>query len=305
MSTTRQFAANRRNAMLATGPRDTSRTRLNATKHGIFSDQVFLGGFGNEEEAQLFQEFTTALRADLAPVGQMEEVLADQIVMLSWRWRRVVAYESGAIRSGTNEALREWEQGQADEQYGQNIYGHRQWERLEEFEASVKELKADLAALEDTNPLEARPQLFPHVFRVARKRYDVLVEDVLGLAKPWTRYSAFSPVDVERVIAETCKQEDIRKEEFWGTLKAMVLERHERKASLLESRLDGSKGVRLLASVPDEGTAQKVQRYEAHFSRLFHRALHELERLQALRRGNDGATPMALDIDISNGHGPG
>jgi hypothetical protein len=48
--------------------------------------------------------------------------------------------------------------------------------------------------------------------------------------------------------------------------------------------------------LPDEKTLEKVACYEAHLSRLFHKALHELEALQVRRRG--GAAPLArLDVD--------
>jgi vacuolar-type H+-ATPase subunit H len=46
----------------------------------------------------------------------------------------------------------------------------------------------------------------------------------------------------------------------------------------------------------DEKTLQKVARYEAHLSRLFDKALHELEALQIRRQG--GTAPLArLDVD--------
>jgi DNA-binding PucR family transcriptional regulator len=48
--------------------------------------------------------------------------------------------------------------------------------------------------------------------------------------------------------------------------------------------------------LPDEKILEKVSRYEAHLSRLFHKALHELEALQIRRAG--GAAPLArLDVD--------
>jgi hypothetical protein len=41
---------------------------------------------------------------------------------------------------------------------------------------------------------------------------------------------------------------------------------------------------------------EKVARYEAHLSRLFHKALHELEALQTRRSA--GVAPLArLDVD--------
>jgi hypothetical protein len=48
--------------------------------------------------------------------------------------------------------------------------------------------------------------------------------------------------------------------------------------------------------LPNEKTLEKVARYEAHLSRLFHKALHELEALQVKRLG--GSAPLArLDVD--------
>ena len=52
--------------------------------------------------------------------------------------------------------------------------------------------------------------------------------------------------------------------------------------------------------LPDEKTLEKVARYEAHLSRLFHKTLHELEALQARRAG--GVAPLArLDVEVSKG----
>jgi hypothetical protein len=48
--------------------------------------------------------------------------------------------------------------------------------------------------------------------------------------------------------------------------------------------------------LPDDETLNKVARYEAHLSRLFHKTLHELEALQVRRLG--GSAPLArLDVD--------
>jgi hypothetical protein len=48
--------------------------------------------------------------------------------------------------------------------------------------------------------------------------------------------------------------------------------------------------------LPDDKTLEKVSRYEAHLSRLFHKSVHELEALQTRRKG--GVAPLArLDVD--------
>ena len=52
--------------------------------------------------------------------------------------------------------------------------------------------------------------------------------------------------------------------------------------------------------LPDEKTLEKVARYEAHLSRLFHKTLHELEALQTRRSG--GVAPLArLVVDVLMG----
>jgi hypothetical protein len=67
----------------------------------------------------------------------------------------------------------------------------------------------------------------------------------------------------------------------------------EQAAEQVERDLEWMSRERLL---PDEKTLEKVVRYEAHLSRLFHKALHELEALQTRRSG--GVAPLArLDVD--------
>jgi hypothetical protein len=50
--------------------------------------------------------------------------------------------------------------------------------------------------------------------------------------------------------------------------------------------------------VPDDHTLGQVMRHESHLARLFHRDLHELERLQAGRNGQRIAAPLVMDIDL-------
>ena len=43
----------------------------------------------------------------------------------------------------------------------------------------------------------------------------------------------------------------------------------------------------------------KLQRYESHIERSLFRSLHELQRVQAARKGKDVAAPVAIDVDVS------
>jgi hypothetical protein len=62
----------------------------NATKHGILSRESLVKG---ESEADLV-DFGKRLRAQLAPVGELEFLLVDRIVSTAWRLRRLVSVET-------------------------------------------------------------------------------------------------------------------------------------------------------------------------------------------------------------------
>jgi hypothetical protein len=93
MTTERQAEANRLNAMKSTGPRTPAgkaAVALNGIKHGLLSREVLVKG---ESEVDLV-DFGKRLRAQLAPVGELELLLVDRIVSTAWRLRRLVAVET-------------------------------------------------------------------------------------------------------------------------------------------------------------------------------------------------------------------
>jgi hypothetical protein len=94
----RRLEANRRNAARSTGPRTPEGktvVALNAVKHGLLSREVLIKG---ESEAELV-EFARRLRAQLAPIGELERLLVDRVVSGAWRLRRLV-YLEAALLSG-------------------------------------------------------------------------------------------------------------------------------------------------------------------------------------------------------------
>jgi hypothetical protein len=86
-------AARRRNSAKSTGPRTPEGkavARLNALRHGIYSAMVLIPGEADAELVALGKR----LRADLAPVGELELMLADKIVAAVWRLRRLAGIEA-------------------------------------------------------------------------------------------------------------------------------------------------------------------------------------------------------------------
>src|SRR3954470_21927433 len=86
-SSEHRLAVNRRNAARSTGPRTPEGkavVALNALKHGLLSREALVKG---ESEAELVA-FGKRMRAQLAPVGELELLLADGVVSTAWRLRR-------------------------------------------------------------------------------------------------------------------------------------------------------------------------------------------------------------------------
>src|SRR5215208_389152 len=93
MASRKQIQANRQNALKSTGPKtpegkDTA--RLNATKHGLLSQEVLPG-----EDEETRKELAERLRAELQPVGEMESLLVERIIDATWRLRRLSRVEAG------------------------------------------------------------------------------------------------------------------------------------------------------------------------------------------------------------------
>ncbi len=111
MTSARKIEANRQNAARSTGPRSPegkAAAALNGVRHGPLSRAALLPG---ESEADL-AEFGRKVRASLAPVGEMELLLADRIVTAGWRLRRLLAVEAVLLGRAGKDA------GDAFEHYG-------------------------------------------------------------------------------------------------------------------------------------------------------------------------------------------
>ncbi|MHC4486639.1 MAG: hypothetical protein ACYTBX_09125, partial [Planctomycetota bacterium] len=99
MSTEAQIIANRHNAQKSTGPSTRQGKAVasqNSVKHGLFARQTVISS-ENQAEFDLYRD---RIIRELAPDSPMESMLAERIVILSWRLKRV-----GRIQNQTIDAL--------------------------------------------------------------------------------------------------------------------------------------------------------------------------------------------------------
>lgn len=81
MTSQKKIDANRANGRKGKGPRNPSHSRLNATKHNLFSRELRLSP---EEQAE-FAAIKAALREDLHPHGFVLEQACDDLAVIYWR----------------------------------------------------------------------------------------------------------------------------------------------------------------------------------------------------------------------------
>ena len=96
MSTEAQLLANRRNAQKSTGPRtDEGKAAVsqNALRHGLTASRDVI----SSESQDQFDLYRDQLLAELNPSGPVESMLAERIVALSWRLKRIGRIQNQAF----------------------------------------------------------------------------------------------------------------------------------------------------------------------------------------------------------------
>ena len=93
MSSLKQIAANRRNALKSTGPvtpEGKDRSRCNAVRHGLTAETVIAA----LEDAEDYQAFEAAVIADYDAESAVERELVLRLASVLWRLRRATGIET-------------------------------------------------------------------------------------------------------------------------------------------------------------------------------------------------------------------
>lgn len=226
MSNQRQTEANRRNALLSTGPRTLAgkaTAALNAVKHGLLSREVLLPG----EDADALEELRECLQTEFQPVGGLEGLLVDRIAAVCWRLRRLGRVESGIFI----------------------------WQL---YESVIEQAEREVQAYERTEDLDPA-----FLMELAQQALALGVTTAIKKAK-------------------NCAEA-------------------EAKLQALRSQQEAGVPILGLAFVRDATGADaltKLSRYEIAIEKSLYKALHELQRLQAVRAGQLVQPPTVVDVNV-------
>jgi hypothetical protein len=106
----KRVAANRANAGKSTGPRTPEgkdRSRLNAVSPGLTAQTSVLPG---EDRSEL-EELSASLMRQLDPRGVLQRLVAERIVSLAWKLRRVARAEEAIATEMDERVLDGWKRG--------------------------------------------------------------------------------------------------------------------------------------------------------------------------------------------------
>jgi hypothetical protein len=276
--------------------------KWNATRHGIRSPAPVVPGIERVED---WEEHREGILESLSPEGHLEGVLAERVALLSWRLNRVTRYETQTIALSQEKI----EDDLADKRrFGSYVLRPTHPEDVRgDFQDArrVQRVIKQFPKLPDDKRLSGPDAagildlVWGGVDEEVEAEEVQLPEEIPDWASlegdmaEWDGWTVSLVRDCISAVASVAEEDE--EELIEGATERARLDIISAKAAAerVEQDLAKMSRERLL---PDEKTLEKVARYEAHLSRLFHKALHELEAMQTRRSG--GVAPLArLDVD--------
>jgi hypothetical protein len=289
----KQIEANRQNSLKSSGPKTPAgktRSRMNAMKHGILSDEVVVKGLRYKESSREFWDIRESYWQHFAPEGPLEEALLEQIVANRWRQRRVLIAETGEIALGVESGW--WRRNNKQV----TVLGCLAWmnsmDVVERICESLDGIRYLMSILEDVREDVKKEG---ELTEAALKR----AQDSLG-GKPNTLTNPLAQLRAR--LAEN--PEGLEAGDLKARHRQSVLEFVQRELSFLqraEYRMDEheeqkEEALQAASVLPSADTLDKLVRYETTLDRQFFRLMHQLERLQRMRKGENVPPPLTMEV---------
>jgi hypothetical protein len=278
-----------------TGPKTTSgksHLRHNALRHGLTADAIVIP---SAERTQDWDAHRAGVRKYCAPQGYLEIALVNRLAELLWRLRRVAPYETSAIaaarRRGDEEYAKQLRKSLAlkdDDRY-------RQVKKTEDLMHGLGLLARRLKDnASDDVPVPA--EVARQYLSMAAGRAKVVLDTLDTLEMPgvptgdfwlffgWTVRNVRDGVSAIATHAKLDPAELLRltREDILIYVTLVQSAPQEMARAVLE---DERKQAVEAHGLPDAETLDRLVRYEAHLQKQLIQTLHELEALQARRRG--------------------
>jgi hypothetical protein len=276
--------------------------KWNATRHGIRSPAPVVPGVEKRED---WEDHRDGVLESLSPEGHLELVLAERVALLSWRLNRVTRFETLTIALSQEKLEDDLAEKRRFDSYllgpshPEDVRGalqdalraQRLIKRFPKLADDKRLSGPDAASILDLVWGQVDEEVEPEEVQLPEA-----IPEWAGLEEylaEWDGWTVSLVRECISAIASAAKEDQEELIEAATERARLDIISAKSAAERVEQDLARMSRERLL---PDDKTLEKVSRYEAHLSRLFHKTLHELEALQTRRSG--GVTPLArLDVD--------
>ena len=170
MSTEAKIIANRRNAQKSTGPRTRAGKAAiskNAVKHGLLASQAVISSESRED----FDINRDRIISYLVPESPMESMLAERIVVLSWRLQRI-----GCIQAQTIDALKARITSSPLSKLTQSLLFKNQKQSQTAHSTSANDLALGLMAIKDFSNSRVLDRLLMYERRIENSMFKTIFE---------------------------------------------------------------------------------------------------------------------------------
>jgi hypothetical protein len=270
----------------ATGPRTAGGKAIaaqNSITAGLFSCRPVIRGAESEDE---WNAYRSALVDSLAPANAMELALAERAALYLWRLRRVERYEAEAAADRLDRVERDAAPDEADGLDSLRLAVAREEKTLARL--------IRLPTLKDNSPV---PSEEAHdIISLAASELDDVDETTItvpGVPGNVQIYSFFDwTAGLVRDVLTYLASLSSGSEQSWPDGKSLLAQLTDNAEHALSGAWDQvaaaereADRLRRRRAFPPAKAMDKVIRAEAHLSRQFTSALHELEALQNRRNG--------------------
>ena len=170
MATKAQILANRRNAKKSTGPRSRQGRAIvsqNAVKHGFLARQAVISS-ENKDDFDLYRD---RLLSELVPESPTESMLAERIVILSWRLKRV-----GRIQAQTIDAMNADNKSSPLAKLTQSLFFKNHGQSQTAPSTSATDLALGRLAIKDFSNTRVLDRLLMYERRMEHSLYKTILE---------------------------------------------------------------------------------------------------------------------------------
>ena len=273
-----KISANRKNAQLSTGPKTAlgkSKSALNAVKHGIFTKECLKNI--SDEEARDYETLRLGIFESLKPKDQMQAILCDKVTIDVWRFRKVLAFEQGAMQletlnldasSSAVELIRR-------ESLIRDYANHKaEWAGLNQLKKWLTTNKtANLSHL-SKDSYELLEEIVQNLQQRFPENYRHMDIELLGSCEQLSEFCTWNELDLNKFKADLLEsiEDKLRSKCGMSDYYEDNLQEFDRKRSIYES----------VAQLPSAENTDKVIRYETHLQRSIEKNLRLLRSLQGI-----------------------